>query len=361
MKCYMATSRCTWVFILSLLAASTYAEDTLSVGVWANYQYLPDNDANTNAWGEIGSEALIIYADGNPGENSGRYRYSAELRVGPGSFTDSVNNTTGDQIALHKAWVGWQLDDAHEIQVGKSQVPFGWKTVNFWPGDILLAGFGDQMDVGAKLVGERGALTYDAAFYLADDWGSTSTDTLDDNGHWGSSTTYRKVQTWVGDIAYQLTDNHMLGLSLQSGRLQDLTGTPNNPVTGDHSATALYYEGTYGNAFAKASYIDMRRTLPEAYAAAAQVNERVENQRFAAELGYNLGDWAFYVDLSAAEPDSPDATTDTIFAIAPGARYDYGPGWLYIEFLTQDGFIDRDGRVGEGDFDAIYVSLDFYL
>ena len=48
-------------------------------------------------------------------------------------------------------------------------------------------------------------------------------------------------------------------------------------------------------------------------------------------------------------------------AFAPGMRYDYGPGCIYLEYLTQNGFIDRNGEVGEGDFDAIYLSVDFYL
>jgi hypothetical protein len=358
---FIRALRTSWVLVACLATTVCLAEDKVTVGVWGNYQYLPDDEINENAWGEIGGEALIIYADGKADEGEGRYRYSAELRIGPGSFTDVENNSTGDQIALHKAWVGWQLNDEHEILVGKSQVPFGWKTINFWPGDILLAGYGDQMDVGAKVIGERQQFEYAAAFYLADDWGPTSTDTLDDNAHWGSSTTFRKVQTWVGDLAYNLDERHAVGISLQAGGLQDLTGTPGNPVSGDHSAAVLYYEGTYGDAFAKASYITMQRELPGPYRRAAQLPREIENQRLAAEVGYGLGDWLFYLDVSAAKPGTEGSEADTVYALAPGARYDYGPGWVYIEFLTQNGFVDRNGRIGEGDFDAVYISLDFYL
>ncbi|MCW8194778.1 hypothetical protein F6455_08265 [Proteobacteria bacterium 005FR1] len=352
-------------FLMAAIAAwlpcFACADDNLLIGLWANYQYLPDDEANKNAWGEIGGEALIIYVDGETDEDERNWAYSAEVRFGPGSFTDPENNSTGDQFAIHKAWVAWGLNDSNQIVVGKSQVPFGWKTINFWPGDILLAGYGDQMDVGLKLSGELGLMEYDTAFYLADDWGSTSTDTVDDNRHWGSSTTYRKVRTWVGDLSVNFIDDHALGVSLQTGKLQDLTGTAGRPVDGSHRAGVLYYMGSVGDWFAKASYIDTHRELPEAYRAQTGLPKTIENQRFALELGFKREPWSFYVDATTARPDTDGTEADTISAFAPGFSYNYGPGWIYVEYLNQNGFIDRDGMILEGDFDAFYLSIDFYL
>ncbi|WP_347330472.1 porin [Marinimicrobium locisalis] len=352
------------------LPLQTLAESNFSAGIWGTYAYLPDDETSKDTWGAFEGEALILYADGVADEGEGRWLYSAEMRLGPGSFTDPANNSTGDQFTLHKAWVGWQLNDDHVIRVGKSQVPFGWKTYNFWPGDILLAGFGDQMDVGVKLSGERGRWDYDAALYLADDWGSTSTDTVDDNGHWGSSNTFRKVQTWVGNLEYGFLENQTLGLSLQTGKLQDLTdadpGMPgaqrwNDSVDGDHQAAVVHYQASWDQWYAKASWITMERELPSRYVDGAGLAPTIENSRFAAEIGYDVGDWSYYVDFSQARPDTAGSTADNVTSIAPGFRYDYGPGWVYVEYLTQDGFVDRNGQVGEGDFDALYVSLDFYL
>ena len=348
--------------LLSLLSLPSHslAETTIAGGIWANYQYLPDDEANKNSWGTIGDEALIFYLDGAAEEGEGRWSFSAEVRAGPGTFTDPNNNSTGDQWTVHKAWVGWQLDQNHKIVVGKSQVPFGWKTVNFWPGDIFLAGFGDQMDVGAKLHGDMNGWRYDAAFYLADDWGSESTDTVDDNRHWGGSDSYRKVQTLVGNLAYDLDTMNTLGASFQAGRLQNLMD-PERPVDGDHQAAVLYYLVNVDNWFGKASWITMQRDLPEDYAVSAGVVDQVENDRLALEAGYSTGPWTFYLDATVAEPDTEGSDAETITAAAPGFSYDYGPGWVYVEYLNQDGFIDRDGRVNEGDFEALYVSLDFYL
>lgn len=330
----------------------------LSAGVWMNYQYLYDNASSPHkeTRGDFGNEALILYADGQAPEGEGNWSYSAELRIGPGSFTDPDNNSTGDSFALHKAWVGWSFGENGLLRIGKSQVPFGWKTVNFWPGDILQAGFGDQMDVGAKFSNQVDALKYDLAYYHADDWGDKSTDTVDDNRHWGSSTTFRKVQTVVGNLEYEFMPGQRIALSAQGGRLQDLTDSGIGEVDGDHNAVVLWYHGEYGPLYSKLEYIRMQRDLPAGVGGA-----RIKNSRIAAEVGYRTGPWFFYLDASMAQPDTAGSTADDVTAFAPGFSYDYGPGWIYVEVLTQNGDVDRNGQVQEGDFDALYISLDFYL
>lgn len=347
---------------LAAAAGTSYASTSLSAGVWANYRYVQDNDRDQETFGDIADEALILYADGHAPENEGAWSFSAEMRFGPGSFTRPSSNSTGDNFTLHKAWVGWALTNTTMLRFGKSQVPFGWKTVNFWPGDLLQAGYGDQMDVGVKLSQDSGALRFDVAYYHADDWGETSTDTVDDNGHWGSPTTYRKVQTVVGDVAWEIAQGHTVHVSAQSGRLQDLTGTdPVDNVTGDHQAYALWYEGTFGPAYLKAEYMAMERDLPPNLVAANGLASTIKNSRAFAELGYRAGNFFFYLDASTAMPDTAGSNVDNVTAIAPGFSYDYGPGWIYVEYLTQDGYVDANGQVGEGDFDALYLSADFYL
>lgn len=344
--------------VIGVWGPVAHASDNLSAGVWMNYEYQFDNPSSVHeeTRGDIENEALILYADGQADDGDGRWLYSAELRIGPGSFTDPANNSTGDYFSLHKAWVGWRFGENGVLRVGKSQVPFAWKTVNFWPGDILQAGYGDQMDVGVKFTNQAGAWTYDVAYYHADDWGTTSTDTVDDNGHWGSSTTYRKVQTAVGNVEYEFTPGQRIALSAQAGRLQDLTAGEGD-VDGSHNALALWYHGEFGNFYSKLEYVMMERELPDNHLAGATI----ENSRIAAEFGYRMGPWFFYFDTSMADPDTTGSTADTVMAHAPGFSYDYGPGWIYVEYLTQDGFVDRNGQVGEGDFDALYLSLDFYL
>lgn len=350
---------------LGLLACSSVRAE-LVTGIWANYRYVLEDsgiaaDRDSKTLGDIQGEALVFLMDDK--REGTQWSFSGEMRFGPGSFTDPYNNSSGDNYLLHKAWLGYQVNDTSQVKIGKSQVPFGWKTVNFWPGDLLQGGYGDQMDVGVKFSREGGSFNYDLAYFHADDWGETSTDTADDNRHWGSSTSYRKVQTVVANVLVPLTPHHQLGVSAQAGNLQDLTGIdPLNPIDGSHQGAVLYYLGAFDRFNLKAEVMRVGRTLPRDYAADANLQRESENSRAAVELGYTSGDWYWYLDASWAEPDKQtDTTVGTVSALAPGVRYDYGPGWFYFEALTQDGWIGRDGDIGKGNFSAIYVTADYYF
>lgn len=350
--------------LLTPLAAS--ASPAISGGVWFNYRNVTDSDFSSAAFndeldgetrGDVADEALILYLDDN--EEGRPWRFSGEMRFGPGSFTDTDNNSSGDNFTLHKAWIGYSPDSGGEFQIGKSQVPFGWKTTNFWPGDLLLGGYGDQMDVGVKYQRSNGAINYAIAYYHADDWGETSTDTTDDNSHWGSSDSYRKVQTLVGNLDYQLTAQHTVGVSLQAGGLQDLSpidgASPEDAeVDGSHSAVNLHYYGQFDNISAKAQYISVMRDIPNA-------DDDIENWRLAGELGLTQGDWFHYVDVTIADTNTDNNDADGVSAHAIGTRYKYGPGWMYLEYLTSTGDIGRNGDTYEADFSAIYATIDYYF
>lgn len=338
---------------------SAVASPAISGGVWFNYAYSPDSERDDETLGSIGDEAVILYFDDKRGGTP--WSFSGEVRYGPGSFTRSSSNSTGDTVGLHKAWVGYQLDDSRSLKVGKSQVPFAWKSANFWPGDALMGGYGDQMDVGVKYTVNNDSIDYNLAYYHADDWGKTSTDTMDDNGHWGTSTTYRKVNTVVADAALTIAPNQLIGASIQAGKLQDLTGVdPINPVDGDHSAFALYYKGQFDALGVKGLYMTSERSLPGDYAAAAGI-EDISNDRAMLELSWSKGDYFFYLDTTVAMPDTDGNSADTVTALVPGMSYKYGPGWMYLEYFTQDGGIDSNGMATEGDYDAIYATIDYYF
>ncbi len=350
---------------LALLSGVATASPEISGGVWFNYNYQFDGDKEStdkakNSLGDIGDEALILYVDSQESESP--WSYSAELRIGPGSFTDPDNNSTGSSYGLKKAWLAYQVDAASSLIIGKSQLPFGWKTGNFWPGDILIGGYGDQMDVGVKWTSQYQQVDYNLAYFHADDWGSTSTDTMDDNGHWGSSTTYRKVQTFVADASSEVAAGHRIGASAQYGKLQDLTGIDaTNPVDGSHSAAVIYYKGQIDKFFVNAQAIRTRRDLPDNYWKNNDVEDRIENDRYAIEVGYATGKWTYYIDASWAHARTDGNSAGTVGAYAPGMKYHYGPGWLYAEVLMQDGYIDRNGQVHEGDFGSLYLTLDYYF
>ena len=349
----------------------------LSAGVWWVYQNVTNSDFNSASFsedldnetgGNFADPALILYADDDG--SHGPWHFSAETRIGTGSFTCAANNNSGDNFTVHKAWIGYDLTEETSLKIGKSQVPFGWKTANFWPGDGLQGGYGDQMDVGLKLSGDAGAIHYDAAYYHQDDWGEDSTDTVDDNGHWGSSATYRKIKTGVVNVDWNFLEHHTVGASAQYGRMQDLVPVANgNPSAsndeGTHQAYDLHYMFEMDNWSAKYRFISVERDFDGMDAllasADAPVDNKIENQRHVVEVGYNHNDWFYYVDAGVASTDTTGNDADDVQFIAPGIRYQYGPGWIYFEYLQSDGDINAYGDVYESDFDAAYVAFDFYF
>ena len=244
--------------------------------------------------------------------------------------------------------------------------------LNFWPGEMLRGGYGDVQDIGVRFEDRVGAWRYAVGYFHADDFGGTSTDTMDDNGHWGQSVcdngagdcdlAYRKVQTLAGTLDWEIDAHHTLGLGAQAGRLQDLaplvdesnTVSGRSRVNGDHQALALNYQYRRGNWQLAAQHIEVRRDLP-------RVEETVRNGRQVLTTGYHRDRWFFFVEGSSAKSRTQGATTDRVYGWSPGARYHYGPGWIYLEYLWQNGDIDRAGDIVEGDFDAVYLTADFYF
>lgn len=378
------------------VVAPALAGPEIGAGLWWVYGYSLESDFSSPAFsdeldsetgGSFSDPALVLYA--NDDGSDAPWHFSGEVRFGPGSFTDPLNNSSGDSTAVHQAWIGYDFSKRLTLTVGKSQVPFGWKTANFWPGDLLTGGYGDQMDVGAKVSGDYAPLTFDLAYYHQDDWGETSTDTLDDGGHWGSASTYRKIKTGVINTDFRLTERQQIGFSGQYGRLQDLVplqdqdgatqgvqrsvGDSND--AGTHRALDLHYrfDGEHFRAWYR--YIHAKRDFSgmDAFLNASTsgpgpvvgheppVDDEVETQRHAVHLGYKRERWHYVLEATTATSDTEGNTADRVQAWTPGVRYQYGPGWLYLEYLWQNGDIDRNGDVSEADFRSLYVAFDFYF
>lgn len=360
--------------ILALAIAATtavpaYASTSVSGGIWLNHQQTTEDTGSDNSereaqtLGVTNSEALVLYID-HKQENT-NWQLSGEWRTGPGSFSSSANNSTGDTSGFHKLWVGYNFSADRKVIIGKSQVPFGWKTTNFWPGDMGLGGYGDQMDVGVKFSDKQGAINYDLAWFISDDFGAKSTDTMDDNGHWGSSLTYRKVNTGVANIGFELSEHSTIGASYQKGELQDLTGgQPDTDSTfGGHDAWNVWYKGNYGDLGVKAQVLGTTREHLDKIAAGA---DKIETLRHAVTLSYASGPFNYYIDYTNVSSETDGNNADDMVAFAPGVSYNYGPGWIYAEYLTQSNYLDSNSDVADasGDaskFSALYLTIDYYF
>lgn len=358
--------------ITATAAVPAYASTAISGGIWLNHQQTTEDtgaqgtEREGQTLGVTNSEALVLYIDHQQEDSA--WQLSSEWRSGPGSFSDSSNNPTGDTSGFHKLWVGYNFSENRKVYIGKSQVPFGKLTVNFWPGDMALGGYGDQLDVGVKFSDKQDAISYDLAWYISDDFGAKSTDTMDDNGHWGSSTTYRKVNTAVANIGYDLNSNNTVGFSYQQGELQDLTGAqPDTDSTfGGHNAWDVWYTGTFGNMSLMAQVMGTQRDGLDKIAVGA---DEIKTLRQSVTVSYADGPFNYYVEYTGASTDTKGNKANDMVAFAPGVSYNYGPGWIYAEYLTQSNHLDSNSDVAdagnaandESKFSAMYLTVDYYF
>jgi len=371
--------------IAATVAVPASASTAISGGIWFNHENVLveddffDTDQRDQATlGTSHNEALILYIDHQQEDSD--WLLSAEWRTGQGSFSDSAHNNSGDTSGFHKLWVGYNFSETRKVVVGKSSVPFGWATINFWPGDMALGGYADQMDVGIKFSDKLDAISYDLAWYISDDFGETSTDTMDDNNHWGSgagtASAYRKVNTAVLNAGYDLSASQTVGVSYQQGELQETTsvnaGSDNttdpadDSTFGGHNAWDVWYTATYGNLGVMAQVMGTQRDGLDQIAAGA---DEVKTVRQALTVSYATGPFNYYVEYTGAATDTKGNNASDMVAFAPGVSYNYGPGWIYAEYLTQTNYIDGNGDIADmGDvkntdykFSALYLTVDYYF
>jgi hypothetical protein len=148
------------------------ALEGLTVGgaIRANY-YLGDyteggsEDANRGDDGTISLDTFRINMDYQRGPWIGKFEY----RFYPGysgSNSDSYN-------FLHTGWLGYDFEEAGQIQVGVNRVPFGpgaYGISQSWFFDQhYYVGLSDDMDLGIKYTESKGDWTFDAAYYFSDE------------------------------------------------------------------------------------------------------------------------------------------------------------------------------------------------
>ena len=187
---------------------------------------------------------------------------------------------------------------------------------------------------------------------------------------------YRKVNTAVLNLGYDLSTSQTVGVSYQQGELQETTSVnvgsddtrdpADDSTFGGHNAWDVWYTGTYGNLGVMAQVMGTQRDGLDNVGALA---EEVKTMRQALTVSYATGPFNYYVEYTGASTDTKGNKASDMVAFAPGVSYNYGPGWIYAEYLTQTNYIDSNGDIGDnGDvantdykFSAMYLTIDYYF
>ena len=173
---------------------------------WEDY----DPDVETKR-GDAGLDLFRINVDGE----HERLLLSAEYRFYPYMST------------IHHGWIGYDFDDAGQVQVGITQVPFGllpYASHNFWFGVPYYIGLADDYDAGVKYVHARGPWDLQLAFFKNEELGDSAN--LDRYSYDPVAVGARRneeTNTINARLAYTIGHetecSHEVGLSAQWGEL----------------------------------------------------------------------------------------------------------------------------------------------
>ncbi|MCC3751831.1 MAG: hypothetical protein LLP51_10600 [Halorhodospira halophila] len=372
------------VALATPMSSALALDDVLSFGAWVNYTYDVDNDASEDRLGDIDYPAGIIYANHQHGD----WFFDSELRFGSGSFQSFSGDSR--EWGFKELAIGRHYGEEWTMTVGKTEVPFTYSRFNFWPGERLARGFGDQYNPGIRFDFDPANNPMDMSFMFikSQNWG-TDTTSQDDGApvgeigqHWGSNDTYHKINTLVADLGFT-QGNFRHGASFQAGQLanQGIEDEDGNEITAaeeieTHWAAGLYTEGNIGAWDLAGQLVHYDQgDIDEFYSGLdnagldddAWFETEGSGQVMMLSAGFNAGDWYHYGDLTGRSPDSDFDNLDDTYDLVLGTRYNYGPGWIYAELQLDNITGEDDGITGDGDAgdrdstQAVYLTMDYYF
>jgi hypothetical protein len=293
---------------------------------------------------------------------------------------------------LHTGWLGYEFDDASQLQAGVTRVPFGpgpYGVSQSWFFDQhYYVGLADDMDLGLKYVTTRGNWDLDVAYFFSSegDWNGTSedsarysydavkwTESIDEDGnlsYGGPVNGYEERNQFNARAIYRLADTAVptdLGLSLQYGQLKG-----ERTDDGSHWAASAHMVNQIGN-FRLASQltryeIDIDSDNPwgtdtlipmGAYDFAWPVATRAWLPAVSLSYRYDtpqLGwlDYVLpYVEYSNILKDENDFNDSQMVTL--GAAWSRGGWYIYSDLVYSNGnyFVGNDGDDYSNIFDGV--------
>lgn len=253
-----------------------------------NYNYSDWKAGNKSRGGDFGFDVFRLNVDAS-------YKsliLSAEYRFYAASSGGGM---------LKNGWVGYQFDEANQIQLGLTSVPFGIQpyTSNSYFFNInYYLGLEDDSDMGIKYVYRKGNWELAAAFFKnADvlDFGEGS-ETSPDRYAYDVVGRNKEVNQGNAQLIYHWGDQwkQQLGGSAMLGALYNL----DTDKMGNHTAFALHYSVNYKRWNLKAQYTKYQmnpknkegedRTLVSMAAFGAPYNIAAKADTYIASLSYTL-------------------------------------------------------------------------
>jgi hypothetical protein len=187
----------------------------------------------------------------NASGSYGRLLFDTEYAIYPDAFGG---------LFIHHGWVGYNVSDAVQAQVGVSQVPFGiqpYASSSWFFNNTYYVGLEDDYDAGIKLMYQTGPWDVQAAYYLnaegnsfygGNDAQRYSYDVVSSTPG-GLSQAGRGISEenqFNGKVAYAFNHGDLgftkVGVSGQYGRLLN----EGNGETDSHYAYAGHVQGRYG-------------------------------------------------------------------------------------------------------------------
>ena len=100
-----------------------------------------------------------------------------------------------------------------------------------------------------------------------------------------------------------------------------------------------------------------------------KIADEIKTLRQSVTVSYADGPFNYYVEYTGASTDTKGNKANDMVAFAPGVSYNYGPGWIYAEYLTQSNYLDSNSDVADAGnaanddskFSAMYLTVDYYF
>lgn len=334
------------------------AERPISVGgaFRVNYGAKDWDESLGEKYGNFGFDVFRLNVDGAIND----WILSAEYR-----FYSYMNT-------IHHGFIGYNVNDAWQVQLGIHQVPFGlqpYASHNFWFSGAYYVGLEDDYDMGVKALYTEGPWSLALAFYKNDELASStdadrySIDVISNKtgGYAGAQAGgNEETNQFNGRLAYCFDHGANatteVGVSGQWGQLYNTI----TDDTGSHWASAVHLNGNYGQWNVQLEYaayeydaknpagmdddIITMGAFTYSWGAPAQAEIGIANVAYTIPMNLKwLDSITLYSDNTVIEPAK--SHQPTAWQNVVGALLASGPIYAYFDVISSENMIFSNGNM----------------